>query len=85
MIQAKRRFFSFDEYLSYEDGTDNLYELYNGELIEVPPFGFASCSNSCGDAARTAGTAKTHWTHRSREKTLPLLPFCSYSFLLLVT
>jgi Uma2 family endonuclease len=37
MTQAKLRFSSFDEYLSFDDGTDNLYELYNGELIEVPP------------------------------------------------
>ena len=37
MTQAKLRFSSFDEYLSYDDGTDKLYELYNGELIEVPP------------------------------------------------
>lgn len=37
MIQTKPRFLSFEEYLSYDDGTDNLYELFNGELIEVPP------------------------------------------------
>ncbi len=37
MTQAKQRFLSFDEYLSYDDGTDNLYELFNGELILVPP------------------------------------------------
>lgn len=37
MIQAKPRFLSFEEYLSYDDGTENLYELFNGELIEVPP------------------------------------------------
>ena len=37
MIQTKQRFLSFDEYLSYDDGTENLYELFNGELIEVPP------------------------------------------------
>lgn len=37
MIQAKRRFQSFEDYLSYDDSTDNLYELFNGELIEVPP------------------------------------------------
>lgn len=37
MTQAKQRFQSFEEYLSYDDGTDNLYELFNGELIEVPP------------------------------------------------
>lgn len=37
MIWTKQRFESFEEYLSYEDDTDNLYELFNGELIAVPP------------------------------------------------
>ncbi len=37
MIQVKPRFQSFEEYLSYDDGTNKLYELFNGELIEVPP------------------------------------------------
>ena len=37
MIQVKPRFQSFEEYLAYDDGTDQLYELFNGELIEVPP------------------------------------------------
>lgn len=37
MIQTRPRFLSFEEYLSYDDGTENLYELFNGELIEVPP------------------------------------------------
>ncbi len=37
MTQAKIRFNSFEEYLTYDDGTDALYELFNGELIEVPP------------------------------------------------
>ncbi len=37
MTQAKVRFNRFEEYLSYDDGTDALYELFNGELIEVPP------------------------------------------------
>ena len=37
MIQVKPRFQSFEEYLSYNDGTNRLYELFNGELIEVPP------------------------------------------------
>jgi Uma2 family endonuclease len=34
---VKPRFASFDEYLSYDDGTENLYELFNGELVAVPP------------------------------------------------
>ncbi len=37
MIQVKPRFQSFEEYLNYDDGTDKLYELFNGELIEMPP------------------------------------------------
>jgi Uma2 family endonuclease len=37
MTIAKQRFLSFEEYLAYDDGTDNLYELFNGELIVVPP------------------------------------------------
>jgi Uma2 family endonuclease len=37
MTQAKPRFSNFEEYLSYDDGTDNRYELLNGELIELPP------------------------------------------------
>ncbi|MGF1601342.1 MAG: Uma2 family endonuclease [Thermosynechococcaceae cyanobacterium] len=37
MIQAKPRFLSFEDYLDYDDGTEHLYELFNGELIEVPP------------------------------------------------
>jgi hypothetical protein len=37
MGQTKQRFASFEEYLSYDDGSDKLYELYHGELIEIPP------------------------------------------------
>ena len=37
MIKVKPRFQSFAEYLAYDDGTDKLYELFNGELVEVPP------------------------------------------------
>lgn len=37
MVQAKPQFQSFEEYLSYSDGTETLYELFNGELIAVPP------------------------------------------------
>jgi len=28
---------TFEQYLEYDDGTDNRYELYDGELIPVPP------------------------------------------------
>ncbi len=37
MTQAKQRFSSFEEYLSYDDGTDKLYELFNGVLVELSP------------------------------------------------
>ncbi len=37
MTQLKQRFLNFDDYLTYDDGTDKLYELFNGELVEVPP------------------------------------------------
>jgi Uma2 family endonuclease len=31
---------SFDEYLSYDDGTNKCYELVDGQLIEMPPASF---------------------------------------------
>ncbi len=37
MVQAQPRFLSFEEYLAYDDGSDVLYELFNGELIPMPP------------------------------------------------
>jgi Uma2 family endonuclease len=37
MVQTRPKFYSFDDYLAYDNGTDSLYELFNGELIEVPP------------------------------------------------
>lgn len=37
MTQAKPWFFNFEDYLAYDDGSDNLYELFNGELVPVPP------------------------------------------------
>jgi Uma2 family endonuclease len=37
MPQTKPRFHNFEDYLAYDDGTENLYELFNGELIAVPP------------------------------------------------
>lgn len=37
MLEVKPRFQSFEEYLAYDDGSDKLYELFNGELIEMPP------------------------------------------------
>jgi len=36
MLALQPRFKSFEEYLAYEDDTDQLYELFNGELITVP-------------------------------------------------
>ncbi len=37
MVQTKPRFLSFEEYLTFDDGSDILYELFNGELIPMPP------------------------------------------------
>lgn len=37
MTQAKPRFSTFKDYLSYDDGTDNRCELVDGVLIELPP------------------------------------------------
>jgi len=37
MIQAHKPKLTFEEYLAYEDDTDNRYELINGELITLPP------------------------------------------------
>lgn len=34
---TKQRFLSFEDYLAYDDGTEQLYELFNGGLIEGPP------------------------------------------------
>ena len=56
MAQTQPRFLSFEEYLSYDDGTEVLYELFNGELVAVPP---ESGSNvqalvSCSEVAITS-------------------------------
>lgn len=32
-----KKFFTFEEFLSYDDGTDTRYELVDGELVEMPP------------------------------------------------
>ena len=37
MTQTKPKFATFEEYLSFDDGTDKLYELLHGELVELPP------------------------------------------------
>ena len=37
MTQTRSQLLTFDEYLSYDDGTDTRYELVDGELIEMPP------------------------------------------------
>ena len=37
MLQVKPRFTTFEEYLQYDDNSEKLYELFNGELVEVPP------------------------------------------------
>ncbi len=37
MLKVNHKFESFEEYLSYNDNSEKFYELFNGELIEVPP------------------------------------------------
>ncbi len=37
MVQAKPRFLTFEDYLVYTDETETLCELFNGELVPVPP------------------------------------------------
>jgi Uma2 family endonuclease len=37
MIQTHKQKLTFEEYLTYEDNTDNRYELIDGELITLPP------------------------------------------------
>ncbi len=37
MLTVKPRFTSFEEYISDNNDSEQVYELFNGELIEVPP------------------------------------------------
>ena len=37
MITTRQKIYTFTEYLNYQDCTDNKYELFNGELIPMPP------------------------------------------------
>ena len=37
MVNAQLRNITFEEYLNYDDGTDNRYELVDGELVLMPP------------------------------------------------
>ncbi len=37
MVTTPSQQISFTEYLNYDDGTDNCYELVNGELVVMPP------------------------------------------------
>lgn len=37
MAQTKPRFLSFEEYLTFDDESNLLYELFNGELIPLSP------------------------------------------------
>ena len=36
MVKASTKL-TFEEYLEYDDGTDNRYELVSGELVKLPP------------------------------------------------
>ena len=40
MVTTSTKNMSFEEYLSYGDGTNKRCELVNGELIEMPPASF---------------------------------------------
>jgi Uma2 family endonuclease len=37
MIQTQPKKLTFEQYLAYEDRTDNRYELIDGELVPLPP------------------------------------------------
>ncbi|HAN74082.1 MAG TPA: hypothetical protein DCQ51_11550 [Planktothrix sp. UBA8407] len=37
MLQTTTKTYSFEDYLNYRDPTDLKYELFNGELIAMPP------------------------------------------------
>jgi len=37
MLTTNPRFQTFEDYLQYNDNSEKLYELFNGELIERPP------------------------------------------------
>ena len=37
LVATHSRFESFEEYLDYTDDNNRLYELFNGELVQVPP------------------------------------------------
>lgn len=36
-MTAATTLLSLEEYLAYDDGTDNRYELLDGKLIKMPP------------------------------------------------
>jgi Uma2 family endonuclease len=36
-MTSAKTLLSFDDYLAYDDGTDNRYELVDGELVAMPP------------------------------------------------
>lgn len=37
VVVTQARFESFEDYLAYTDDNNRLYELFNGELVQVPP------------------------------------------------
>ena len=54
MVTTPTKKISFEEYLSYEDGTNNRYELVNGELVKMPPASFLH--SDIIDSAAKVGT-----------------------------
>ena len=37
MLKIKPKFETFEDYLAYDNNSDKWYELFNGELVEMPP------------------------------------------------
>jgi Uma2 family endonuclease len=36
-VSSPSKYFTFEDYLAYDDGTDTRYELENGVLVDMPP------------------------------------------------
>jgi len=36
-VSSPSKYFTFEDHLAYDDGTDTRYELENGVLVEMPP------------------------------------------------
>ncbi len=59
-----KRTLTFDDYLSYDDGTDDRYELIDGELVALPNVSGvtpAPRTNLCGIGELIEWAIATHW------------------------